>query len=118
MWDSLLSEFAAMGFEYGYSVANPRALVSGRRSSATSQTVPRRLSMSSLAQVNRSGTSKAAWLLLPTGTRVKGPDHSSARPERYLQMAAQDNMTIAMPSTPASYFHFLRWQSEGPTTSR
>jgi 2-oxoglutarate dehydrogenase E1 component len=53
-------------------------------------------------------------MLLPHGYEGQGPDHSSARPERYLQLSAQNNMTVAMPSTPASYFHLLRWQAKAP----
>jgi multifunctional 2-oxoglutarate metabolism enzyme len=53
-------------------------------------------------------------LLLPHGYEGQGPDHSSARPERFLQMCAQNNMTVAMPSNPASYFHLLRWQAHNP----
>jgi len=53
-------------------------------------------------------------MLLPHGYEGQGPDHSSARVERYLQLSAQNNMTVAMPSTPASYFHLLRWQAKAP----
>jgi 2-oxoglutarate decarboxylase len=56
------------------------------------------------------GQRSAVTLLLPHGYEGQGPDHSSGRIERFLQMCAQDNMTVAMPSTPASYFHLLRWQ--------
>ncbi|HQR79299.1 MAG TPA: multifunctional oxoglutarate decarboxylase/oxoglutarate dehydrogenase thiamine pyrophosphate-binding subunit/dihydrolipoyllysine-residue succinyltransferase subunit, partial [Actinomycetota bacterium] len=53
-------------------------------------------------------------MLLPHGYEGQGPDHSSARVERYLQLSAQNNMTVAMPSTPASYFHLLRWHTLAP----
>ena len=113
VYDSLLSEYAAMGFEYGYSRRPPRrAGAAGRRSSATSPTARRRSSTSSSPRASRSGASTpASSLLLPHGYEGQGPDHSSARIERFLQMCAQDNMTVAQPSTPASYFHLLRWQA-------
>jgi 2-oxoglutarate dehydrogenase E1 component len=57
------------------------------------------------------GQRSSVTLLLPHGYEGQGPDHSSARVERYLQMCAEDNMTLAIPSTPASYFHLLRWQA-------
>ena len=109
VYDSLLSEYAAMGFEYGYSVAAPDALVCWEAQFGDFANGAQTIADEFIASGNAKWTQKSGVvLLLPHGYEGQGPDHSSARIERWLSLCSEGALAVCQPSTPASYFHLLR----------
>ncbi|MGI4743748.1 MAG: 2-oxoglutarate dehydrogenase E1 component [Janthinobacterium lividum] len=111
IYNSLLSEYAVLGFEFGYGMANPTALVVWEAQFGDfangAQTMIDQFVVSSESKWQRMN---GLVMLLPHGYEGQGPEHSNARPERFLQLAAENNIVVANITTPANFFHALRRQ--------
>jgi 2-oxoglutarate dehydrogenase E1 component len=115
IWNSPLTELAVLGFEYGFSTAHPEALVLWEAQFGDFVNMAQPIiDQFMAADTAKWGQASSVVLLLPHGYEGQGPEHSSARLERFLQLCAEGNMRVAYCTSPAQYFHLLRRQAKDP----
>jgi 2-oxoglutarate dehydrogenase E1 component len=114
VYDTVLSEYAALGFEYGYSIQSDALVCWEAQFGDFANVAQVVIDQFIVAAADKWGQRSGLAMLLPHGFEGQGPEHSSARIERYLTLCAEDNLRVAYPSTAAQYFHALRRQVVGP----